>query len=539
MNISDSKIIRRIYRAGEKAAAFWRSRTDAYPNPKSPVYLYDDPATDPEFDPSLREYPNEVLSEVFEPCIRYCIGCGEAFFATDPRQSRCKENCGRLDARSADRHRSFKERGKDRHILRDRSNRSLPIMALDGEGGGVDELGRQHYRLMCASAIDGPAHILYRDNVPLTTKECLDFILKLPKDYLLAAFGFNYDVTQICRQLPRGRLQFLARAKPKTAQKEQAEARMAAAIDQATTEFETLAPGSLPESLKHILSKRVFDGNEVYDWSLEDLDDLEIFAAMFDDNTPAHAPTGWNGYNLKWLPHRFFSVAKRDPKTGKDVPGTRRTIFDVLGFFQRSFLETLRTFGVGTPEQLALIEKNKAERKNFDLMDAETREYCELECRLLAELMTQFRDTVLTAEHRFHANRQQEIRLWSSTPYGAGSIAAEMFRSMGGSKTAAPRSTSVNAQSQRIPPSRARVQQHLCHGLLRRQVRNLPNRPYSGPDPRIRHPFGIPRGDGGLALPLAHRMGLLARTPAAGSTVCRTDRFRAPVRQSLVRLSVA
>jgi hypothetical protein len=329
MNISDRKIIRRIYRAGEKAAAFLRNRTDADPNPKSLVYLYDDPATDPEFDPSLREYPNEALSEVFDPCIKYCKGCGRAFFATDPRQTRCKENCGRIDDRSADRHRRSKERDKDRHILRDRSSRSLPIMAIDGEGGGVDELGRQHYRLMYASAIDGLAPCLYHDNDPLTTKDCLDFILGLPKEYLLVAFGFNYDVTQICRQLPRERLEFLARAKPKTPQKEQAEARMTAAIDHATTELETLPPVSLPESLKHILSKRVFDGNEVYDWSLEDLDNLEIFAARFDDNTPAHAPMGWNGYNLKWLPHRFFSVAKRDPKTGKmfPAPGARFSTF--------------------------------------------------------------------------------------------------------------------------------------------------------------------------------------------------------------------
>ena len=306
MSNSDSKIIRRIYQAGEKAAAYWPDRRAPGPNPKSPVYLHDDPTADPEFDPSLREYPNEVLSEVFDPRIRYCKGCGRAFFATDPRQTRCKENCGRLDARSADRHRSSKERGNDRHILRDRSSRSLPIIGIDGEGGGSDELGRQHYRLMCASAVDGPAHILYRDNDPLTTKDCFDFILGLPKEYLLVAFGFNYDVTQICRQLPRERLEFLTSARPKTAQKEQAEARMAATIDQATTELETLAPGCLPENLRHILSKRVFDGNEVYDWSLEDLNDLETFAAMFDDNTPAGAPTRWNGYNLKWLPHRVF-----------------------------------------------------------------------------------------------------------------------------------------------------------------------------------------------------------------------------------------
>ena len=78
-----------------------------------------------------------------------------------------------------------------------------------------------------------------------------------------------------------------------------------------------------------------------------------------------------------------------------------------------------------------MIEKNKAERKNVYLMDAETQEYCELECLLLAKLMTQFRDTVVTAEDRFHAQTGREIRLWSSKPYGAGSIAAEMFKSMG------------------------------------------------------------------------------------------------------------
>ena len=73
-------------------------------------------------------------------------------------------------------------------------------MAVDGEGGGTDELGRQNYFLMVASGqATGEEYILHRDGNPLSIRCCLEFILSLPADHILTGFGFGYDSTQILR----------------------------------------------------------------------------------------------------------------------------------------------------------------------------------------------------------------------------------------------------------------------------------------------------------------------------------------------------
>jgi hypothetical protein len=399
-------------------------------------YRYEDPADDPDFDPWLREYPNETIAEPWYPSLAFCIGCAREFFATDRRQTRCKPSCGIKDrraSRSGDRHKF----SQDRHSNRDRSIRNLSIMGIDGEGGGADGHGRQHYRLMCASTIDGPPRVLFRDNNSLTPKDCFEFILSLPNDVLLFSFSFGYDVTQICRQLPKGRLLHLAKMKDISAVQRQSELRMSDTICELVNEISALGSIRHAKSLEEVLSRRVFDANGVYDFSLDDIEDIEAFAAMLDQNNPGHGATDWEGYRLRWLPGRKFSVARserymhRETQTIKQraVPGSQRVIFDCFGFFQRSFLETLITFKVGTPAQLDLITKNKAERRNFDMLDDETIEYCQLECKLLAELMTKFRNTMLTAERRYFADTGNKLRLWSDNPYGAGSIAQEMFAS--------------------------------------------------------------------------------------------------------------
>ena len=75
-----------------------------------------------------------------------------------------------------------------------------PFMAIDGEGGGTDELGRQNYFLMVASGqTAGEEYILHREGKPLSTRDCLEFILSLPADRKLVGYGFGYDATQILR----------------------------------------------------------------------------------------------------------------------------------------------------------------------------------------------------------------------------------------------------------------------------------------------------------------------------------------------------
>ena len=70
-----------------------------------------------------------------------------------------------------------REREKERNARRNRT-KLRPFMAIDGEGGGTDELGRQNYFLMVASGqTPGEERILHREGKPLSTRDCLEFIL--------------------------------------------------------------------------------------------------------------------------------------------------------------------------------------------------------------------------------------------------------------------------------------------------------------------------------------------------------------------------
>jgi hypothetical protein len=71
-------------------------------------------------------------------------------------------------------------------------------MAVDGEGGGTDALDRQNYLLMVAANSEGE-YLLRRQGEPLSTRDCLEFLLTLPSGPILVGYGIGYDATQILR----------------------------------------------------------------------------------------------------------------------------------------------------------------------------------------------------------------------------------------------------------------------------------------------------------------------------------------------------
>jgi hypothetical protein len=80
-----------------------------------------------------------------------------------------------------------------------RSRKKLrAFMAIDGEGGGTDHLGRQNYLLMVAANSE-EEYVLDRRGEPLSIRDCLEFLLSLPAKPILVGFGFGYDATQILR----------------------------------------------------------------------------------------------------------------------------------------------------------------------------------------------------------------------------------------------------------------------------------------------------------------------------------------------------
>lgn len=210
-----------------------------------------------------------------------------------------------------------------------------PFVGVDGEGAGEDDKGRQHYMLLRAGDRE-----LWTGK-PLTTLQCLDFLCDCPasRSAILVGFSFGYDVTMILRDLPS-------------------------------------------ERRAHLLAdKDQGDGKSRYTyWS---------------GGRRSH------GFGIEYLKNNYFRVCRtilvrgRDGRTyPKSVPGSSRTIYETFGFFQSSFLKTIKAWEVGTADERAEIEANKAERGGVEI-DRRQRDYCAMECRFLAETMEKFRAVCL------------------------------------------------------------------------------------------------------------------------------------------------
>jgi hypothetical protein len=71
-----------------------------------------------------------------------------------------------------------------------------PFIGCDGEGAGVDSLGRQNYLLFRCGEDE-----LFT-GAPLTTHEILSFLCDCDADGIYVGFAFGYDVTMILRDVP-------------------------------------------------------------------------------------------------------------------------------------------------------------------------------------------------------------------------------------------------------------------------------------------------------------------------------------------------
>jgi hypothetical protein len=124
-------------------------------------------------------------------------------------------------------------------------------------------------------------------------------------------------------------------------------------------------------------------------------------------------PVDWREtYRMDWIPGKRFSVWLADD------PRKRFDVEDVVGCFQKSFLASIRDWEVGTPDEVALIERFKSLRATFEDEDVgEVREYNRLECVLLAEMMERVRTSANDSE------------IHPTSWYGAGQLAQAVMRS--------------------------------------------------------------------------------------------------------------
>jgi len=78
------------------------------------------------------------------------------------------------------------------------------FVGVDGEGGGVNENGQQNYLLLRAGGA-----VLFDGNRRLGTRLCLDFLLQLDPGCLAVSYFFDYDCTQILRDIPAEKLKLI------------------------------------------------------------------------------------------------------------------------------------------------------------------------------------------------------------------------------------------------------------------------------------------------------------------------------------------
>lgn len=147
------------------------------------------------------------------------------------------------------------------------------------------------------------------------------------------------------------------------------------------------------EFLSHLPNDRIYVGY-FFDYDvnmmLRQLS-KERYARIYNRHLRAHtgAPNGVlpvdvGDYQVDYLPHKEFRVKHRTSKHWT-------IISDVGQFFQSTFLSTLEKWGIGTADERAEIARGKSERINFAEITPETRHYNQLECRLLEQLMDDFR----------------------------------------------------------------------------------------------------------------------------------------------------
>lgn len=105
-------------------------------------------------------------------------------------------------------------------------------------------------------------------------------------------------------------------------------------------------------------------------------------------------------YGIDWRDGHYLRVCRlmRSGRGWAAQKGTARTIYEVSGFFQKRFVDALADFAVGEADHLAFIGLNKDLRGSIAAIDDQTRRYCALECRYLAELMTRFRTLCLSLD---------------------------------------------------------------------------------------------------------------------------------------------
>jgi hypothetical protein len=241
-----------------------------------------------------------------------------------------------------------------------------PFVGCDGEGIKIGDGTQSHYALFRMGDRE-----LYNNDQRLTTAELLRFIVEHPSaSEILVGFAFDYDVSNILRDLAPDRLHQLLR------------------LDASAMRG----------------AQNPYARNGGWTW----------------------VKFGAQTYGLQYIPRNYFKVCIGRvidvPELGEfrtiALPGSVRTIYETWGFFQGTFLAALARWNVGA-DHVEAIKAGKDARDKFVSITRRIKRYCAIECDLLAELMTVFRTACL------------EVGIRPRTWNGAGKLASALMRDHG------------------------------------------------------------------------------------------------------------
>ncbi len=243
------------------------------------------------------------------------------------------EQCGKT--RPLHRQRKEYDKGRKREGTRDRKAYDAArtdrqgerlVVGIDGEGHDLPD-GRHIYTLLCA--VDENGRLVHEvENLDgLTSVQCLEFFLALPRNQLRFIFMGSYDFTKIIEELELADRYYIMH----------------------------------PEVRRKRINGRAFTSYR---------------RVKLDDKV----------YGLDWF-NGSFTVAVPDSKKPKRW-AQQRKVWDCFKFFQCSFVKALQNWSIGTQEQRDRIDAMKQKRGTFQYEDPEdVKNYCREECHLLAQMM--------------------------------------------------------------------------------------------------------------------------------------------------------
>lgn len=218
------------------------------------------------------------------------------------------------------------------------------IIGVDGEGQDTPD-GRHIYTYL--AAVDEFGELVadaYNGN-GLSHEECISMLLTIPRNALKFGFMFSYDVTKIIEEMPAADRFYLMRPKAR-------EGRSCKKCKGYVPKTSKRCPACQCKRIRKFTRSLIYKERS-YDF--------------------------FNG-SLTVSGSRILNGEVKKPRSTK--------VWDCFRFFGCAFVEALKDWQIGSPDQVQRISDMKQKRGAFDQEDPESvKRYCQEECELLAQMM--------------------------------------------------------------------------------------------------------------------------------------------------------